>query len=194
MLAFGKWPKKKRTRLIDDAIHAGVDFLLSKDPAKADYPTRTGDKPSRNWWKFGFPVFYVTDLLQNVEALVALGYGKDPRLKSALALIQDKQDAQGRWAMDYDYTGKTWLNFGATKRPNQWVTLRARISVEAPAAGANRYGAVTVTDLELGRQHISSFLLYLMMGPSGAGLFRWPVPDVVESIQIEDGQAIIHTK
>src|SRR4030043_1989268 len=112
MLAFSKLPKGKRTVLIDNAISVGVDFLFSKDPAKADYPCGYNSKPSGNWWKFGFPVFYVTDLLQNVEALVGLGYGKDTRLKNALAIIRDKQDAQGRWLMEYDYTSKTWMNFG----------------------------------------------------------------------------------
>jgi hypothetical protein len=125
MLAFSKLPKRKRTALIDNAINAGVDFLFSKDPAKADYPCGYNAKPSQNWWKFGFPVFYVTDLLQNVEALVGLGYGKDIRLENALTIIRDKQDAQGRWLMEYDYTGKTWMNFGAKKQPNKWVTLRA---------------------------------------------------------------------
>jgi hypothetical protein len=33
-----------------------------------------------------------------------------------------------------------------------------------------------------------------MMGPSGAGLFRWPVPGVVDSLQIEEGHAIIRTR
>jgi len=125
MLAFSKLPKGKRTALIDKAIKVGVDFLFSKDPAKADYPCGYNAKPSQNWWKFGFPVFYVTDLLQNVEALVGLGYGKDPRLQNALTVIRDKQDAKGRWLMEYDYTGKTWIDFGAKKQPNKWVTLRA---------------------------------------------------------------------
>jgi hypothetical protein len=125
MLAFSKLPKGKRTKLIDNAIKVGVDFLFSKDPAKADYPCGYSVKPSQNWWKFGFPMFYITDLLQNVEALVGLGYGHDPRLANALTIIRDKQDAQGRWLMEYDYTGKTWINFGAKKRPNKWVTLRA---------------------------------------------------------------------
>ena len=125
MLAFGKLPRRKRTALIDKAIKVGADFLFSRDPAKADYPCGYSAKPSQNWWKFGFPVFYVTDLLQNVEALVGLGYGKDTRLENALAIIRDKQDAQGSWLMEYDYTGKTWLDFGAKKQPNKWVTLRA---------------------------------------------------------------------
>lgn len=125
MLAFSKLPRGKRTSLINKAIGRGVDFLFSRDPAKADYPCGYSDKPSGNWWKFGFPVFYVTDLLQNVEALAGLGYGRDPRLANALKVIRDKQDAQGRWPMEYDYTGKTWISFGAKKQPDKWVTLRA---------------------------------------------------------------------
>ncbi len=125
MLAFSKLPKGKRTAPINNAISAGVDFLFSKDPAKADYPCGYSTKPSQNWWKFGFPVFYVTDLLQNVETLVGLGYSNDARLANALTIIHEKQDAQGHWLLEYDYTGKTWINFGDKKQPNKWVTLRA---------------------------------------------------------------------
>jgi hypothetical protein len=125
MLAFSKLPKEKRTPLIHKAIHTGVDFLFSTDPAEADYPCGYSNKPSGNWWKFGFPVFYVTDLLQVVETLVGLDYGNDSRLAKALKIIREKQDAQGRWLLEYDYTGKTWVSFGVKKQPNKWVTLRA---------------------------------------------------------------------
>ncbi len=120
---------------IKRAIQQGVDFLFSVDPADATYPTGFGTKPSRNWWKFGFPVFYVTDLLQIVEALAALGYGDDPRVSRSLALIRDKQDGNGRWALEYDYAGKTWVDFGTTKQPNKWVTLRALRVLKAVGAG-----------------------------------------------------------
>lgn len=125
MLAFSKWPVERRTPLIERAIQQGVDFLFSVDPADAGYPTGWTNKPSGNWWKLGFPVFYVTDLLQNVEALVRLGYGDDPRLANAITIIREKQDAQGRWTLDYDYAGKTWVDFGPKKKPNKWVTYRA---------------------------------------------------------------------
>lgn len=125
MLAFSKWPVERRTPLIDSAITAGVDFLFSVDPATAAYPSGWTDKPSGNWWKFGFPLFYVTDLLQIVEALVRLGYGKDSRLANALQIVEDKQDEHGRWKLEYDYRGKTWVDFGEKKQPNKWVTLRA---------------------------------------------------------------------
>jgi hypothetical protein len=125
MLAFSKWPVERRTPVIERAIHQGVEFLFSTDPATAGYPTGWSNKPSGNWWKFGFPVFYVTDLLQNVEALVELGYGDDPRLTNALTIIREKQDAQGRWPLEYDYSSKTWIDLGVKKQPNKWVTYRA---------------------------------------------------------------------
>ena len=125
MLAFSKLPKERRTPLIEKAIQIGVNFLFSADPAKANYPSGYSSKPSGNWWKFGFPVFYVTDFLQIVEALVALGYGHDSRLEKAFKLIKDKQNNLGRWSLEYDYTGKTWFDFGPKKQPNKWVTLRA---------------------------------------------------------------------
>jgi len=125
MMAYGKLPKEKRTPLIDNAIKMGEDFIFGKDPVTADYPCGWASKPSGNWWKFGFPVFYVTDILQIAEALIALGYGKDPRLANTIKYIREKQDSQGRWPLEYDYTGKTWVNFGPKKQPNKWVTLRA---------------------------------------------------------------------
>ncbi|MBI5877687.1 MAG: nitrogen fixation protein NifH [Chloroflexi bacterium] len=131
MLAFGAAPPKRRTPLVKRAIKAGVDFLFSVDPADATYPSGWAAKPSGNWWKFGFPLFYITDLLQIVEALAALGYARDERLKRALAVVHEKQDARGRWPLEYGYAGKTWVNFGVMKQPNKWVTLRALRALKA---------------------------------------------------------------
>lgn len=125
LLALGRLPVEKRTPLIERAIRVGVNYFFSVDLAAAAFPTGYNDKPSGNWWKFGFPVFYITDLLQVAEALAALGYGGDPRLAGVLEIIRSKQDENGRWRLEYDYTGKTWVDFGEKKQPNKWVTLRA---------------------------------------------------------------------
>jgi hypothetical protein len=125
MMAFSKLPAKKQTPLIKKAIKQGVDFFLGIDPSTAEYPSGVTNKPSGNWWKFGFPVFYVSDILQIAEALSALGYGKDKRLANTMNLVREKQDEDGRWLMEYDYSGKTWVDFGVKKKPNKWVTLRA---------------------------------------------------------------------
>ncbi len=126
MLALGKLPPAKRTPLITRAIRAGTDFLLGTEPAEAGYPTPNGGKPSGNWWKFAFPLFCMADILQVVEVLAALGYGRDPRLARALALVESKQDSAGRWALGYNYGAKTWDSFGRAGQPSKWVTLRAR--------------------------------------------------------------------
>lgn len=133
MLALGRWPADRRTPLMQRAIERGIDFLLGTDPALAGYPNGWAEKPSGNWWKFGFPVFYVTDLLQNVEALIAVGCGRDPRLAHALDVIREKQDGGGRWALEYDYAGKTWCDFGPKKQPSPWVTIRALRVLKAVA-------------------------------------------------------------
>jgi hypothetical protein len=125
MMAFSRLTKEKQTPLIKRAIKQGVNFIFSIDPVTAQYPTRIESKPNRAWWKFGFPIFYVTDLLQLADAMVGLGYGSDRRMKNTLDLICEKQDEKGRWSMEYEYTGKTWLDFGVKKQPNEWVTLRA---------------------------------------------------------------------
>jgi hypothetical protein len=125
MYAFSEVPSEKWTTQMQVAIQQGVEFFFSVDPVSATYPTASGGKPNGDWWKFGFPVFYITDLLQVADALTALGYGNDPRLQSTVNLILQKQDEQGRWSLEYRYGPKTWGNFGKGGMPNEWVTLRA---------------------------------------------------------------------
>jgi hypothetical protein len=125
MLAFSKLPEEARTPFIQRAIDTGLEFLLGKDPAVADYPMGYSTKPSRSWFRFGFPLFYVTDVLQNLEVLTSFGYGADPRLSAAMDLVSSKQDQQGRWKMEYTYNGKTWVDVEEKGKPSKWVTLRA---------------------------------------------------------------------
>jgi hypothetical protein len=101
----------------------GVAFLLSRDPAVADYPTDT--KVSPTWFKLGFPSGYMADVLQNLEVLAELGHGKDRRLEHALELVLAKQDALGRWRNEYPYRGKLWADVEKPRAPSKWVTLRA---------------------------------------------------------------------
>ncbi len=122
VLALSKLSKSKRTRLIDKAIREGAQFLLAHDIASADYPTRENTPPSRSWKKFGFPVFYVADILQNVEALVNLGHKDHPSVKKAIEFIMSKQNEDGSFNMEYPY--RTWKSWGPKGKPNKWVTYR----------------------------------------------------------------------
>ena len=126
MLALSRIPEEKRSRLVKQAIEAGVDYFFTGDPATAEFPGETAPKPDRRWWKFTSPVTGM-DLLQVAEALTALSYSKDPRLVNTLDLIRNKQDENGRWLREknYGYWHKWWIDYGPYNKPNKWVTLRA---------------------------------------------------------------------
>jgi hypothetical protein len=123
--ALARVPEHGRTPAIRSALEATADFLFSVDPATADYPAGYSDKPSRSWFRFGFPLFYVTDVLQTAESLTDAGYGGDPRQAATYDLILSKRDKAGRWKMEYSYQGKTWADVEQRGKPSKWVTLRA---------------------------------------------------------------------
>ena len=133
-----------------EAIKLGVDFLLSHDPAVADYPFGRGNRPSTNWFKFRYPLGTTADMLQNLEVLAALGQAENPKLSNALDLVISKQDQQGRWLLGHAYkelvntqerkvfyvyqyalrlyiTYKEYMDIQPEKKgqPSKWVTLRA---------------------------------------------------------------------
>lgn len=124
--ALSRVPPARRTAVQKRAVRRGIEFLLSVDPATAAYPMGWGSKPNASWFKFGYPMGYVTDVLRNAEVLVALGKGKDRRLRGLRELILSKRQPDGRWRLEYSYAGKTWFDLGSKRTPSKWVTLRAR--------------------------------------------------------------------
>jgi hypothetical protein len=119
-------PVELRSSAVSRAIQAGTDFLLSRDPAVADYPAGWGNtRPSGSWFRLGFPSGYVADVLQDLEVLAELGQTQDPRLANAIEWLLAKQDANGRWTNEYAYKGKTWVDIERQGQPSKWVTLRA---------------------------------------------------------------------
>ena len=116
-------PAKWKTPRVKKATEMAADFLLSRDLAKADYPFTA--RVSGEWFKFGFPLSYTSDVLEALLALTEAGYGGDPRLKNAAAFVLSKQDAQGRWAMKHSLNGKMWVDIEEKGKPSKWVTLRA---------------------------------------------------------------------
>lgn len=126
LLALVSIPIELRNPAVQRAIDAGVDFLLSRDPALADYPTASRrTTPNGSWFKLGFPSGYVADVLQVLEALVAAGAAADPRLRNAVTWLLDRQDAEGRWSNDQAHVSRMVVNVDRQGRPSKWVTLRA---------------------------------------------------------------------
>jgi hypothetical protein len=126
LAALGRIPSARCTPLVRRALDTGVAFLFSRDPADADYPMGWGNtKPNASWFKFGFPLGYVSDVLQTLEVLAELGHGRHPRLGRALDRVEAGQNDRGRWRNRYAYNGKTWADIDRQGEISKWVTLRA---------------------------------------------------------------------
>lgn len=134
VLALSRVPVDRRSPRVADALATGVDFLLSRDPAQADYPMGYGNtKPNGSWFRLGFPSGYVTDVLQVLEALCEAGAAGDARLGPALEWLLGQQVAPGRWANRYAYEGKMIVDIDVPGHPSRWVTLRAGRVLKAVA-------------------------------------------------------------
>jgi hypothetical protein len=116
-------PQDAQNPLVERALDAAAEFLLSRDPAVADYPYTK--RVSATWFKLGFPLSYWSDVLETVSNLVRLGCAEDARVEAGLEWIMAKRRDDGRWKLENDLNGKMWVDIGKRGKPSKWVTLRA---------------------------------------------------------------------
>ena len=99
----------------------------------AAYPCGYAVQPSQNWWKFGFPVFYVTNLLQ-------IGRRWWPWVMlTILALPMSwPWSVTNRTRKGVGCSNMTMLAdmglFWSEREPNKWVTWRALRVLKAVSA------------------------------------------------------------
>ncbi|MEW5720824.1 MAG: nitrogen fixation protein NifH [Chloroflexota bacterium] len=130
--ALANLPPALQTRRVKKAIAQTVEFLLSRDLAKADYPYT--ERVSGEWFKFGFPLSYTSDVLEALFALAEAGHARDPRLKNAIELVISKRATDERWALKHSLNGKMWVDIEKKGKPSKWVTLRALRVLKAAGA------------------------------------------------------------
>lgn len=98
--------------LMDNNIY---QYLRNPDGTRKD---KTG------WKRFGFPLFYQTDILEIMDTLTRLGVN-DPRMSPAINVIQDAKQKNGTWLLKNTYNGKMWIDIEEKNKPSKWITLRA---------------------------------------------------------------------
>ncbi len=134
--AFAEYPRDRWTPEMERCVERGAEYFLERELY------RQGD-PYEPWLRFHWPVHYYYDLLVGLDCLTALGYGADPRLGYALALLQRKRRADGRWNLDAvqpdpDPDGIRWyadhptqrptpLTFETPGEPSKMITLRSLV-------------------------------------------------------------------
>ena len=78
------------------------------------------------WGRFSFPTYWHYDVLRGLDHLRAAGAAPDERAAEAIALLESKCDAQGRWPLENPHPGRTHFAMDEGEgRPSRWNTLRA---------------------------------------------------------------------
>ena len=81
-------------------------------------------KDKAGWKRFGFPLFYQTDVLEILDTLTRLGV-RDPRMKPSIDMLLDTQQGDGTWLLKHTFNGKMIVDIEDKHKPSKWITLRA---------------------------------------------------------------------
>ena len=83
-------------------------------------------KSNADWTRFAFPTWWHYDVLRGLEYLRRAGIEPDERMAEAIALVESKRDANGKWPLETQYLGKMPIEIDeSVSRPSKWNTLRA---------------------------------------------------------------------
>jgi hypothetical protein len=120
-----------------DARRRGEEYLLARGLMRR---LSTGevierDRKGDSWLQFAFPTWWHYDILRALDYLraataadasTAPDVAPDDRVTDAIALVESKRGADGRWPLDVRYPGPMLVDLGDTEgEASRWITLRA---------------------------------------------------------------------
>jgi hypothetical protein len=122
--AFAAIDPRYHSEAIKNVIKCEVENILSNQIFKYLRNENGTRKAKAGWLRFGFPLFYQTDLLEIMDSLTSLGVN-DPRMEEAINIIQSKRTPDGKWLLKNSYNGKMWMDIEVKHQPSKWITYRA---------------------------------------------------------------------
>ncbi|MFW9920069.1 MAG: nitrogen fixation protein NifH [Candidatus Thorarchaeota archaeon] len=122
--ALASIPEKKRSKKIKDIIRQEIEVILENQIYKyLKNPDRTR-KEKAGWKRFGFPIFYQSDVLEVLDVLTRLGV-RDDRMQESIDLVSNLRDTEGKWELKNSFNGKMICDIEEKGKPSKWITLRA---------------------------------------------------------------------
>ncbi len=120
--AFNDLPTKWVTAQVKAARARTVELFLNSNLSQ--YGKKKADP---GWFRFGYPLFWTSDILDVLESVAPYVSPDEPRIQAGLKLVLEKQDKHGRWPCEkYPKGGKWFEQYAAIDRvgePSKWVTL-----------------------------------------------------------------------
>ena len=108
---------------VRESIKRGQDYLLSRRLLRR---LSTGEVVDPDFAHLAFPTCYHYDVLRALDHLQAAGVVPDERMSEALALVESKRDADGRWPLEHEHEENVVIRMEELSGPSRWVTLRAK--------------------------------------------------------------------
>ncbi len=121
---FSVFPKQYRSRIINTIIDQVVEIILENQIYKYLRNPDGTRKEKAGWKRFGFPLFYNSDVLEILDTLARLKI-RDARTQDALNLVLETQQPDGKWLLKHSFNGKFWHDIEKKGQPSKWITLRA---------------------------------------------------------------------
>ena len=107
---------------VQAALTRGQEYLLARRLFRR---LSTGEVIDPDFAKFAFPTCYHYDVLRALDHLRATGIVPDERTREAIALVESKRDADGRWPLGHVHEENVVIPMEELGAPSRWVTLRA---------------------------------------------------------------------
>ena len=117
-------PEDSRSNPIMTIIDREIEVILENGIYKYLKNPDGSRKEKAGWKRFGFPLFYQSDVLETLDVLTSLGV-KDSRMQEAIDLVSSLRDKDGRWTLKNTYNGKMHCEIDEKGQPSKWITLRA---------------------------------------------------------------------
>ncbi len=99
MKAIASVLENRRIQTMKSALERGKELFFNADLTVCKFTNLEKGKPSGNWVKFGFPLFYIGDVLEVLDVMARLGDGQDPGSKRLGSWYSTNKihKAVGRW-------------------------------------------------------------------------------------------------
>jgi hypothetical protein len=122
--AFSVIPKKLRSTDVERIIKREIEIIFENGIFKYLKNPDGSRKEKAGWKRFGFPLFYQSDILEVLDILTALGV-KDERMQESIDLVIKSRNNEGTWNLKDTFNGKMYCVIDEKNKPSKWITLRA---------------------------------------------------------------------
>jgi hypothetical protein len=101
----------------------GQEYLLDRGLLRR---FSTGELAQPRWFYLAFPNGWHYDILRVLDHLRNAAVTPDNRMAEAIAILESKRGADGRWPLEHAFHDELLADMGeAEDQPSRWITLRA---------------------------------------------------------------------